>query len=198
MTETARLEGLLEKFKFTSPVSAPVRKLLIKSRARVLKSTLKEVGAYSVWFGLVLFIILKLRKIGFKFAITFANVAAITAVLVASGAVAAGAYVAVKQYQEKNISAVTVPSNEESETFDFTNDVNDALIETQEAQKEDADTKVLPKVQEKAPIYEIFLYSGKKYVGSIESRGAFYKVNTSQGQVSIPAKQIKVIKRAKE
>jgi hypothetical protein len=195
MTETAQLEGLLEKFKFTSPVSASVRKRLIKSRARVLKFTLKEVGAYSVWFGLVLFIILKLRKIGFKFAITFANIAAITAVLVASGAVAAGAYVVVKQYQD-NISAI--PISEKSETFNFTNDADNALFETQETQKEVTVPKDLPKVQEKAPTYEIFLYSGKKYVGSIESRGVSYNVNTSNGQVSIPANQIKLIKRAKE
>jgi hypothetical protein len=191
MTETARLEGLLEKFKFTSPVSAPVRKLLMKSRARILKSTLKEVGAYSAWFGLVLFIILKLRKIGFKFAITLANVAAITGILLASGAVLSAAYVVIKQYQN-NTSAVSV--TEKSEAIDSANDADNAFIETQKEQEKAS----IPKKQGKAPIYEIFLYNGKQYLGSIESRGASYKVNTSNGQVSIPVNQIKLIKRAKE
>jgi hypothetical protein len=195
MTETAQLEGLLEKFKFTSPVSAPVRKRLIKSRARILKSTLKEVGAYSAWFGLVLFIILKLRKIGFKFAITFANIAAITATLLASGAVVAGAYVAVKQYQDI-ISAV--PVTEKSEAVDSANDADNSFIEKQEKQDKVVTHMDVPKQEEKSPIYEILLYNGKQYVGSIESRGASYKVNTSNGQVSIPANQIKLIKRAKE
>jgi hypothetical protein len=195
MTETAQLEGLLEKFKFTSPISAPVRKRLIKSRARVLKSTLKEVGAYSAWFGLVLFIILKLRKIGFKFAITFANVAAITAIVLASGAVVSAAYVVVKQYQD---NTRTVSVTEKSEAIDSANDADNAFIETQKEQEEASIPRDILKKQEKAPIYEILLYSGKKYLGSIESRGASYKVNTSNGQVSIPAKQIKVIKRAKE
>jgi hypothetical protein len=188
MTETARLEVLLEKYKFTSPVSAALRKRLIKSRARVLKLTLKEVGAYSVWFGFVLFIILKLRKIGFKFAITIANIAAITATVLATGAVVSGAYVIIKQYQE-NISAVSI--EEKSKSNDSLNDADNALIETQ---KEVGSFRE----QEKSPIYEIFLYNGKKFLGSIESRGTTYKVNTSKGQVSIPAKQIKLIRRAEE
>jgi hypothetical protein len=188
MTETARLEVLLDKYKFTSPVSEALRKRLMKSRARVLKSTLKEVGAYSLWFGFVLFILLKLRNIGFKFAITIANIAAITATVLASGAVVSGAYFVIKQYQG---SINTVSIEEKSDAFDSAKNTDNALSDTREQLP-------LPKDQEKAPIYEIFLYNGKKYIGSIESRGMTYKISTSSGQVSIPAKQIKLIRRANE
>jgi hypothetical protein len=188
MTETAKLELLLEKYKFISPVPESARMGLIKSRTRVLKSTLKELGVYSLWFGLVLFILLKLRKIGFKFAITIANIAAITATLVASAAVAGGAYVAVKQYTG---NASVISQEVKSAAVESANEAENAAVESQGKDG-------LSKKLEKAPVYEIFLYNGKKYLGSIESRGATYRVNTSGGQVTIPANQIKLIRRAKE
>ncbi len=189
MTETAKLEILLEKFRFTAPVSVSARRMLLKSRARVLKSVLKEVGAYSIWFGLVLFIILKLRKLGFKFAVTMANVAAVTATMIASAAVVGGTYIAVKQYLA-DISPVS-SEEEKSEAVDLTDEADNAVKDTQK--------EIAPrKEQEQSLKYEILLYNGRKYFGSIESRGAVYKVNTSAGRVTIPAKQIKLIRRAGE
>jgi hypothetical protein len=192
MTETARLEGLLEKFKFTSPVSAPMRKSLLKSRARVLKSTLKELDDYSVWYALVLLILLKARSLGIKFSFISAKVFATAALIIASGAVIGGAYAAVQYYKPYLDSIFVEKKNDAIESTDEV--INDDKIAAKENIQ---DTAPVPE-KESAPTSEIFLYNGKKYVGVIKSRGKSYIVNTSKGQVTIPAKQIKMIKRAKE
>ncbi|MFH0977215.1 MAG: hypothetical protein V1874_15655 [Spirochaetota bacterium] len=185
-TETARLEKLFEKFKFVNPIPEPARKMMLKSRARVLRATLKKVGAYSIWFSLLLFIIFRLRKIGLKFAVSFANAAAITATVLTTGAAAGGIYVIVKQYTAPDIPVIV------EETVDSITEENNPLTELQDKKIEPA------KEQVKAPVYEIILYSGKKYYGSIKSRGKAYILNTANGTISVPAKQIKMIKRVEK
>jgi hypothetical protein len=192
MTETARLEGLLEKYKFILPVPAAMRKRLLKSRARVLKSTLKELDDYSIWYAIVLIILLKARSYGFKFSFAVAKIFATTALIIASGVVISGAYAAVQYYKPYFDSIFIEKKNEVVESANgFIEDENSTPIEN--IQETASKLK-----QENAPAYEIFLYNGKKYHGIIQSRGKSYIVSTSKGQVTIPATQIKMIKRAKQ
>ncbi|MBN2401075.1 MAG: hypothetical protein JXN64_01625 [Spirochaetes bacterium] len=183
MTETASLERLLEKYKFTSPVSASMREMLPESRNRVLKSTLKELKTHSLWYALVLLILLKARNNGIKFSFTAAKFFAGTALIIASGMIISGTYAAVKYYKPYFDSVLFEKKNKSAEAVKEVTGNNGSLVKKESGN---------------ALVYDILLYSGKKYRGVIKSRGKSYVVSTTNGRVTIPAKQIKMIKRASD
>ena len=187
MTDAVRLEKFLEKYKFTAPVSAPVRGRLSESRKRVLKTTLKEVKEYSVWYALVLLVLLKARNIGIRFSFTAAKIVTIIGSITASGIIISGAYAAVKYYR------INFPETVIENKIEVTGANEGASAITNESTVQDS-SAVLE--QGKSPAYDIYLYNGKKYYGVILSRGSSYVINTSSGKITIPLKQIKMIKRA--
>ena len=190
MTDAARIEKIFEKYKFTAPIPAPMRGVLAESRKKVLKATLKELKKYSAWYALVLLVLLKGRNIGIRFSFTAAKAVALLGSIVASGMIISGAYVAVKYYQVYFSDKMIENKSETIESG------NNAAGQSGFAVEEKLQSSTPEKEQTNSPAYEIYLYNGKKYNGVILSRGKSYVINTPSGKITIPLKQIKMIKRA--
>jgi hypothetical protein len=189
MTEAARLEKLFEKYKYTAPVNDAGRERLIESRERVFKSALKELELYSVWYAVILSVFFKLRNIGIKSSIAAAKAITVVSAITAGAIIAGGAITAYKYVYadsvavEKNKINNTENINISNESFPLE---NDAIQKTDEKQTQ---------IQSSGPLSEIQLYNGRIYRGIILSRGNSYVIHTSKGRITIPAKQIKTIRR---
>ncbi len=192
MTEAARLEKLFERYKFTYPITDASRERLVESRERVFRSTLKELGIYSAWYAVILYIFFKLRGIGIKSSILAAKAVTVAASVLVACIVAGGTYAVYKYVYV--YSAAIEKNNEIIDTAGTDIPDNGVAPDEDSIQKQ---SEKQTQIQTNGPISEIRLYNGKIYRGVILSRGKSYVINTSQGRITIPAKNIRVIKRVK-
>jgi hypothetical protein len=189
--EAARLEKLIEKYKFTKPIPDSAREKLIKSRSRVFKSALKEVGEYSIWFALIVYFFFKLRSIGLGSSIAAAKIAAVVSAVVAAAVIASGSY-ATYRY-------LVIPDSGTQKQEEINQNTDNSGNTFPPVEENISEPESGKQVQNRSndPVYEIRLYNGRVYRGVILSRGKSYVVSTPGGQVVIPSKQIRIIRRAK-
>jgi hypothetical protein len=172
--DAVSLQKICERFKFTEIIPLPVQKTVIASRSRILKSSLKKINKYSIWYGLAIFILLKVRLFGIKPSIAICKFAAITIFAFSAGGITTGTYLAIQHFRaytapsvnDKSASQIIVPQN----SIPAQNHVR--------GQKN-----------------KITLYNGRVYEGIILSRGEYYIIMTSEGNRTIPSNQISLIER---
>lgn len=63
------LQRLLERFKFFKPISLGIQRYILSTKKGVLMATLKSVGVYSFFYGLVLGIFFRARRMGFSLSV---------------------------------------------------------------------------------------------------------------------------------
>jgi hypothetical protein len=91
MIEIKLLNRLLEKYKFANSLPVEIQRFAAESRVRILKSSLKAVGDYSVFYGLVIKIYFRARKYGFRPSLALSKAMIIFASALLTVAAAAGA-----------------------------------------------------------------------------------------------------------
>jgi hypothetical protein len=190
MTEAAILEKIFDKYKFSAPVPATARERLVESRERVFRSALKELGVYSVWYAVILSVFFKLRNIGIKSSILAAKAVTIVGSIVVAGIIVSGTYAAYKYFY---FGSAPVEENQKNNTEKIINS-SESIPPEDAIQKPDIKQTQIKSI---GPLSEVQLYNGRIYRGVILSRGITYIINTSDGQITIPAKQIRMIKRVK-
>ena len=115
MTRDVQLiHRLLAKYKFVEPVEVSARVYLPKSQQRALKYCLKKTGDYSIWFGLVLFILFTAKRFGFSVSLVTSKVLVLIS-LAAAIAATSGGVVMVAHSHVKPVSGVTEPETPAAE-----------------------------------------------------------------------------------
>lgn len=181
MKESEKLDSILEKFSLVEPIPPDVRKQMINSRQDILKNCLKKVDNYPFFFGGVLFVFFLARKLKFKISLSTGKFIAITFYAMAAGAAFGSTLVAVKYYNEAyQVEKADVSDQKIKEK-------NEAGLQKNRVDKND--TAPLP------PEVEIVLFNGKIIRGAIISREENYIVRTSKGEIKIPSKSIRQIKK---
>jgi hypothetical protein len=177
------VHDVLERFRFTHPVDAAARKQINASRTRVLKRSLKGLGIASLWYTVVTFILLKSRGFGFKLTLFACKTAALASFALFLSTTAGIAYVAINYFSVETADPIKTkeetPAKENKDTTNAAKPANDTVHVQKEA----------------TLIYDILLYNGRTYRGSIISRGANYRVLTSRGEVLIPAGEIQKLQQ---
>jgi hypothetical protein len=182
---------LLLKYRFVEPVDESARAYLPASRKRALKYCLKKTGNYSLWFGLVLFILFTAKRFGFSISLAAGKIIVLISIAVVIAAASGGIVFASHLYAvyAKPAEVVTKPETPDNDAS-AGKTVQNTVTQVQQPVPDTA-----PQQVEKEPM-EIILYTGKTYKGVILSRGKTLHVMTSQGEVSIPADKVKMIRRA--
>ncbi len=183
MNEAAQLNALLEKYRFAEPIPKDVRRIILKSRKRVLKTCLKKVNNYSIFFGVVLFFYFLARSLKLNIGFSAVKIFAVAANIVAAGVISVSVYAAVKYTSlVNNVFNIYEKTLQQNLKPDIKSDDKDKT--------EDKTTGNPGGVK-----VEILLYNGKIYRGVIISRGYNYIVNTGNGNIAIQSTQIKNIRK---
>jgi len=189
MTRDVQLiHQILNRYRFVEPVEDTVRAYLPLSRKRALKFCLKQTGDYSIWFGLVLFILFAARRFGFNVSLAASKVLLLISLAAVIAATSGGIVIATHP-QAKPVSSMTKPEPVTEETPAAHADQSTAVPVQQTIPKD------TPQQSGKEPV-DITLYTGKTYHGVIVSRGKNIVVETAQGEVTIPAEKVKMVHRA--
>ena len=183
MNEAAQLNALLEKYRFVEPIPEEARKIMLKSRKRVLKACLKKVNNYSIFFGAVLFFYFLARSLKLNIGLSAVKIIAVAANIVTIGIASGSVYAAVKY---------TALVNSVFKFYEktFQQEVKPEIKSDDKDKTEDKTTENPGGVK-----VEILLYNGRIYRGVIVSRGYNYIINTGNGNVAIQSTQIKNIRK---
>jgi hypothetical protein len=185
MNDAARLNALLEKYRFVDPVPDAARRYMLKSRRRILIACLKKVNNYSIFFAVVLFVYFLARKLKLNFSLTSVKIIAVSANIAVAGIAAGTVYTAVKflpsgfkniEVQEKNIQTDAKPA--------VKSESKDKITEKQAPVNAEVTGDVY---------VDILLFNGKIIRGVILSRGNTYIIKTPQGIISVPSTQVRNI-----
>lgn len=214
MTRDEAIFRILDRYRFTEPVDAHTRAYLPKSQKRALKYCLKKTGNYSLWFGIVLFILFAAKRFGIKMTLATSKVIFVISATVAAAAIVTGGTAVVTRIIAANNVPVTEsvnpsvkPSVQQSAKPEAT---ESQLPQTEQAQsvKPESEPAVIDKPvpqtdTEEEPALnkermEIILYTGRVYRGIIVSRGQTIVISTPQGEVRIPSNKVRMIRPAGE
>ncbi len=183
MNDAAQLNALLEKYRFVEPIPEAARKIMLKSRKRVLKACLKKVNNYSIFFGVVLFFYFLARSLKLNIGFSAVKIIAVAANIVTIGIASGSVYAAVKY-----TTLVNKIFNAYEKTFQ--QNVKPEMKSDDKDQTADKSTENPGGVK-----VEILLYNGKIFHGVIISRGYNYILKTPNGNVAILSTQIKNIRK---
>ncbi|MCP4138633.1 MAG: hypothetical protein GY754_47190 [bacterium] len=98
MKRTELFHELLNKFRFVEPVADDIQDSMVRSRERVLRSSLKEAGEYSAAYGFVLSVYFTARKAGLRPSIAVSKLLAVCLVFMLTGAAAAGIFFSFRSF----------------------------------------------------------------------------------------------------
>jgi hypothetical protein len=172
--ETISFMKICDRFKFTDTIPESVQTVVSASRSRALKATLKKINNYSLWFGIVIFILLKARHFGFKPSLLICKITVGALCFFSAGGAATGTYLTIHHFTQKTPTSETsvIPTNSSAANKSGKKQIFDA-----------------------EPLNRITLYNGRVYEGVIVSRNETYRIKTAQGLIDIPSAQISLIER---
>jgi hypothetical protein len=104
-------ERIIEKYKLDSPVPQQIQLFMSETKRSVLIGSLKAVGSYTRYFGLVLSVYYRLRKMSIIVSINEAIAFIIITGFIITSSVVSGGYFLIKKFTQRNTEEIEKREN---------------------------------------------------------------------------------------
>ena len=111
---------IVRKFKFEQPVPDDVRKHMHAMKKDILAGILKKAGNYSMYYGILLMIFFRAKKMGISISIAQCAVAFWTAIVIVAAGLSAGTYAVAPDPTLRDASGPVNAAEDASDTMEKT------------------------------------------------------------------------------